>query len=105
MSGAPVPPFAFTIRLISFQLLIAMPNYYYIPPEQKQLICRLSLSLKTSEIAFHTGISIRTIQRVIRLWQTTGSVMGKPLHTGRQRALAYYHISVRAYLPHSYWYH
>ena len=66
MSGAPVPPFAFTIRLISFQLLIAMPNYYYIPPEQKQLICRLSLSLKTSEIAFHTGISIRTIQRVIR---------------------------------------
>ena len=41
-----------------------MPNYRYISPEQNELICRLSPSLKTPQIAHHTGISVRTIQRV-----------------------------------------
>jgi len=70
-----------------------MPNYHYIPPEQKQLICHLSLSLKTHEIAYHTGINVRTIRRVIGLWRKTGSVNRKPLQAGRPRALTGYHIS------------
>jgi hypothetical protein len=78
---------------------IAMSNYHYIPPAQKDMICHLSLSLKTNKIAYHTGISIHTVQRIIGQWQKTGQAFGKPLRTGRPRALTGYHISVRSHSP------
>jgi hypothetical protein len=34
-----------------------MPNDQYIPPQQKQLICRPPISIKVQEIAYQTGIS------------------------------------------------
>jgi len=55
---------------------IAMSDHRYVPPAQKMLICRLSLTLKAHEIAYHTGISIHTVQ------------------AGRPQALTGYHISV-----------
>ncbi|KAI0246314.1 hypothetical protein BJV78DRAFT_1300466 [Lactifluus subvellereus] len=75
-----------------------MSNYCYIPPEQKDMICCLSLTLKTHEIAYHTGISIRTIQRVIGQWQKVGHAFRKPLWTGRPQAFTGYHISASARL-------
>jgi hypothetical protein len=71
-----------------------MSNYCYIPPAQKQLLCRLSLTPKDHEIAFHTGISIYTVQRVLNLWRQMGGVNRKPLNGGRPRVRTGYPISV-----------
>jgi transposase len=71
-----------------------MPNYRYISPAEKELHCRLSLTLKNHEIAYHTGIGIRTVQHIIKLWRQTGGVNRKPLNGGRPRVLTGYHISV-----------
>lgn len=71
-----------------------MPNYRYISPEQKELICRLSPSLKTPQIAHHTGISVRTIQRVSLVnnwkcdWET--SATGQRHWQERRKPFEYY---------------
>jgi hypothetical protein len=65
---------------------ITISNYRYIPPARKQLLCRLSLTLKNHEIAFHAGTNICTVQHFLKLWRQTGGVNRnrKPLNGGRR---------------------
>ncbi|KAF8237692.1 hypothetical protein L208DRAFT_1246195, partial [Tricholoma matsutake] len=71
----------------------SMSNYRYIPPVQKELICHLSLTLKTHKTMYHTSINICTMQHVLQLWRQTGYINKKPLQAGRPQALTGYYIS------------
>jgi transposase len=73
-----------------------MGNYRYIPDAQKQLILTMSLrGTATKEIATATGVSPRTISRILRLWKTTGQTAKHSLDKGRPRALTSLEVSVR----------
>ncbi|EDQ98175.1 uncharacterized protein LACBIDRAFT_336207 [Laccaria bicolor S238N-H82] len=66
----------------------ASNNYRYIPPEQKQLIVTMHIrGTSTTNIEQSTGISTRTIRRILKLWNDTGRVMRQPLEPGRPRVL------------------
>lgn len=73
-----------------------MSNFRVIPLAQKELICRLSLTLEPHRIAYHTGISARTVRRILRLWRLTGKAYKMALQMGRPRALTGFDISVGA---------
>ncbi|KAF8893554.1 hypothetical protein BD779DRAFT_1506912 [Infundibulicybe gibba] len=62
-------------------------NRCYISPEKKWLIITLSTTLNPHEIAHYTGVSTRTVHRVLALWRDTGSVTRTPLQNGRPRLL------------------
>ncbi len=73
-----------------------MANYQFIPSEQKQLlVVMLCKGLSPKEISGATGVSVRTIQRVRRLWLDTGKVVKPALEMGRPRVLSSLEVNVR----------
>lgn len=70
-------------------------NRRYIHPAQKELLVTMSTHMKTSEIEAVTGISQRTVQRVLRIWSNTGQVVCKPNDAGRPRKLDDIDVLVR----------
>ncbi|EPQ59948.1 Homeodomain-like protein [Gloeophyllum trabeum ATCC 11539] len=64
-----------------------MGNRRYIPPEQKQLVITMSMSMKPREIAEVTKMGRSTVSRILALWRDTGEVERKPPDLGRPRAL------------------
>jgi transposase len=70
-------------------------NRRYISPDQKALITVMSAHLSSTDISEVTGISRRTVQRVIRLWKTTSKMVRKPLLGGRPLALNTVEIMVQ----------
>ena len=48
-----------------------------------------------AQIENATGISVRTVQRVRKLWLSTGRVVRRPLEKGRRRILTSLEVSVR----------
>ncbi|KAI0338144.1 hypothetical protein BDW22DRAFT_1338441 [Trametopsis cervina] len=67
-------------------------NRRHIPPEQKELIIKLSAKLDIKTIAHSTEISERTIRRLLSLWRTTGKVTQDRYVDGRPRLLGMYDI-------------
>ena len=76
------------IRTTLFQLqspsLVNMTRRYIHKAVKEQLVV-MSGHLKSSNISKATGISHRTVNRVIKLQQETGSVVHKPLVIGPGR--------------------
>ncbi|KAK7041106.1 hypothetical protein R3P38DRAFT_346857 [Favolaschia claudopus] len=62
-------------------------NRRHIPKEQKDLIVVMAHHKSATEIADETGISLRTVQRVLRKWRQTGSTVRIPIELGRPRIL------------------
>lgn len=75
--------------------LAIMGNYRFIHPEQKKLIVIMSATLSPSQISKHTGISKRTIYRVLEKWRQFGVVTLGTGAVGRPRELTHYDIDVR----------
>lgn len=72
-----------------------MGNYRFIPEAQKKLIITmLDRGQTPADVEHATGISVRTVQRVWRLWLSTGRVIQRPLEAGRQRILTSLEVSV-----------
>ena len=72
-----------------------MGNYRFIPEEQKKLIITmLDRGQTPANIKNATGISAHTVQRVRRLWLSTGQVIKQPLEEGRQRILTSLEVNV-----------
>ncbi|KAJ7916717.1 hypothetical protein B0H13DRAFT_1550097, partial [Mycena leptocephala] len=63
-------------------------NYRYIHPERKKGFVVMTNHLSTNVIAKSNGVSPRTVQRVKRIWKTTGQVVNKSLANGRPRVLS-----------------
>jgi len=74
---------------------ITMSNYRFIPEDQKKLvITMLDRGQTPADVELATGISVRTVQRVRRLWLSTGWVIQHPLEAGRPRLLTSLEVSV-----------
>ena len=70
-------------------------NYRFIPEAQKKLIITMLDRGQTSADVEHaTEISVCTVQRVQRLWLSTGQVIQRPLEAGCQRILTSLEVSV-----------
>lgn len=73
-------------------------HYRFISEEQKRLvITMLDRGQTPANIENATGISVRTVQRVRRLWLSTGRVAKHPLEKGRGRILTSLEVSVSDY--------
>ncbi|KAJ3478506.1 hypothetical protein NLI96_g9707 [Meripilus lineatus] len=59
-----------------------MQRHPYISAERKQIATSISALSGTSEAATLTGISRRTVQRVVKLYRETGEVERKPVRSG-----------------------
>ncbi|RXW12687.1 hypothetical protein EST38_g13170 [Candolleomyces aberdarensis] len=70
-----------------------MGNRRHITKEVKQLVVVMSMYLRSRQIAEITGISRRTVNRVLGLYRTTGSVVRVPLQPGRPRVLNSLHVA------------
>ncbi|KAJ7870636.1 hypothetical protein B0H14DRAFT_2345581 [Mycena olivaceomarginata] len=65
-------------------------NRRHIPVDQKKLVVIMASNKKPKEIkeiADATGISVRTVQRILEKWRTTGNCVKIPLELGRPRIL------------------
>ncbi|KAF8803173.1 hypothetical protein BYT27DRAFT_7186882, partial [Phlegmacium glaucopus] len=59
---------------------VTMGNYRFIPEEQKKLvITMLDRGLTPADVENATGIKVRTVQHVQRLWLSMGQVIKCPL--------------------------
>ena len=75
-----------------------MGNYRFIPEEQKKLvITMLGRGQTSANIENATGISVRTVNHLRRLWLSKGQVVQPPLETGHQRILTSLEINVSNY--------
>lgn len=75
---------------------MAAGNFRYIPEEQKKLVLTMSLrGMPTKDIASATGITARTIRRLLSRWKSTGETVKHPIDTGRPRVLTGLEICVR----------
>jgi hypothetical protein len=75
-----------------------MGNYRFIPEEQKKLvITMLDRGQTPADVENATGINVRTVQRVRRLWLSTGRVTNLPLEEGHKRILTSLEVSVSGY--------
>jgi hypothetical protein len=59
----------------------------HIPTPVKELVVRMSYTMTPVEVAASTGINVRTVQRVRKLFEETGQVVRVPPHSGRPRDL------------------
>ena len=57
----------------------------------------MSTYMNSREIAKVTGASQRSVNRVLRLSRLTGSVVKKPLESGRPRSLTVHDVGVGHY--------
>jgi hypothetical protein len=75
-----------------------MGHYRFIPEQQKSLIITM-LDRGQTPVAVEnaTGINVRTIQQVRKLWLSTGRVTKRPLEEGRQQILTSLKVSVSDY--------
>ena len=88
-------PFALVFRRIP---TMAVGNRRHISADVKYQLVAMSASLKPSEIQRLTGISKRTVNRVLNLHRRTGCVVKKPLQAGWPRILNALDIAVRSKL-------
>jgi transposase len=66
----------------------------HIPKAVKETLVTMSGHMLASEIETVTGITKRTVNRVLKLHQETGHVVRVPLERGRPRKLNALHIAV-----------
>ena len=69
-------------------------NRRHIHHTTKEQIVTMSAHLRPSVIAHVTGISPRTVRRVLSLWGRTGDVIRTPIDAGRPRILNSLDIAV-----------
>lgn len=69
-------------------------NRRHIPEAVKERWVTASRHMKSEDIARVTGTSLRTVNRVPRLANRTGSVTQKPLASGRPRHLSHEDVEV-----------
>ncbi|KAL4247973.1 Homedomain-like superfamily protein, partial [Pleurotus pulmonarius] len=67
-----------------------MGNYRFIHPEQKKLIITMSATMTPTQISKHTGISTRTIYRILEKWRHLRTVTLGSTAVGRPRELTHY---------------
>ncbi|KAJ6505442.1 hypothetical protein C8R45DRAFT_817648 [Mycena sanguinolenta] len=72
---------------------MARGNRCHIPAEHKQLFTTMANYLKPKQIATAAHVNVRTVQRVLKLWCTTGKHARIPLELGRPRILTQFDIS------------
>ncbi|KAJ6453078.1 hypothetical protein C8R45DRAFT_755926, partial [Mycena sanguinolenta] len=68
-------------------------NRRHIPVEHKQLMTTMANYLKPNQIATVAHVGVRTVQRTLKLWRTTGEHARIPLKQGRPRILTPFDIS------------
>lgn len=73
---------------------MARSNRRHIPSAIKEHLVTMSMYLGSKNIEQATGISRRTVNRVLKLHRTTGSVVRAPLQAGRERVLNSLHVAV-----------
>ncbi|KAF8225460.1 hypothetical protein L208DRAFT_1408430 [Tricholoma matsutake] len=73
---------------------MAIGNCRYIHPAVNEQLFFMSCSLRSSKISRVTGVSERTVNRVLSLSRRTGSVARKPFPEGRPRVLNALDIAV-----------
>ena len=72
-----------------------MANFRYISEEQKKLVVIMSIrGMSCKEIEKATGIGVRAIQCVKKLWRSSGKVVNKALDIGRPHILTSLEVSV-----------
>jgi hypothetical protein len=77
-------------------------NRRHIPVDQKKLVVIMASNKKPKEIkeiADATGISVRTVQRILEKWRTTGNCVKIPLELGRPRILTALDVDVSLFPP------
>ena len=72
-------------------------NRHHIPEVVKEQWVKMSTYMNSREIAKVTGASQRSVNRVLRLSHLTGSVVKKPLKSGRPRSLTVHDVHVGHY--------
>lgn len=73
---------------------MAYGNRRHIPCAAKEQIVMISAHMPPRKISHVTGVSTRTIQRILSLSQKTGVVERIPLQRGRTRELSALDLSV-----------
>ncbi|KAI0691759.1 hypothetical protein BC835DRAFT_1278930 [Cytidiella melzeri] len=69
-------------------------NRRHIPPEHKELVITMAATLSVRSIAHATGISERTVRRILQTWRETGEVCQRPYVDGRPRLLSMFNFLV-----------
>jgi len=83
-----------------------MPNNYrYIPPEQKQLVLRMYCfgdKQSRRELPERTGMSGRTVRRILSNWRKSGNVVASSQSVGRPRSISTVELAVCVHFFDSY---